>query len=783
MKQTLLTGLLSMTTLGMAIAAPAPRTWVRTGMVDKVAVKSIKNQKAEYVKKPAPGVSISVNNGVKKLHTLKAINDSPAKIMKKAPRNAESTLPEGYVLFESFEGWDGEDPEWTPDGWTVDMRGNVERKDSWTPCAQAPMLPAPADGTFYYGINYSTGQQDEWLISPEVEVIEGMSLSYWLYLDPTFLFSLENVNWDTLEFIGDKVVAATLQIWVQPEGGEWTMLHDYADDYADLGLMDIMMLTPSAMEKKTESLAEYAGKKVKVAMRYVGTDGNSMFIDAVGIGYPALDEISYMDPFSTLYWGFERDWNLPCINTAVAHQPVYAPLTWTNTSGIDGVTFSWEYCDPVTADFVTDDDQEMLTVTYVPDYSTDSSKKNNIFYPPTLKATAPNTIPGSYTAPYAYFQAGGKAELTLNDGSEFKPALIPFLFRNLGLAKVTVDDPEIGDLAIPVFGHNANTNQYWLNYSLNGEEARDGDYSHLEGIANLFFASEAPLVVNGMTVYGFGQVDPDAEFTATIYGLDADMSSDITTFTEIAKTTVTGADIIAEDAGTLGNIVIPFDFDSPVVVKATEEHPAYVFMFSGFNSDKVEYFVPFQSKDPDPNYMCLGYILNHIDLSNHTERPEYYSFKPMVYKENGDYVDLYGAFAIGIEGEYPWLTTECEGITLGSDGMKVEVPLGSYYDGSQLSVEVPAGVEATVAGRYDECVLTVAHNAAEVIVDGDIVVKGPGVEVTIPVKEGSVGVGSVVDNSATVAGIYNLNGKRVASAENGVYIIKYSDGSVRKIVK
>lgn len=783
MKQTLLTGLLSITTLGMVVAAPVPQTKVGTATINKVAVKSIKSHKAEYVKKIAPGVTVSVNNGVKKLHALKAINDSPAKIMKKAPRKAESVLPEGYALFESFEGWDGEDPEWTPNGWTVDIRGNVEREESWTPCAPNSMLPSPADGTYYYGINYSDKQQDEWLISPEVEVAEGMSLSYWLYLDPTFLYSLDNVDWDTLEFIGDKVVAATLQIWVQPEGGEWVMLHDYADDYADLGLTDLMVLTPSAMEKKTESLAEYVGKKVKVALRYVGIDGNTMFIDAVGIGYPALEDISYMDPVSTLYWGFERGWNLSYIDLAIAHQPVYAPLTWTNMSWIDGATFSWEYCDPTTAEIVTDDNQEMLTVTYVPDYSTDSSKKNNLFYPPTLKATAPNTTPGSYTAPYAYFQAGGKAELTLNDGHEFKPTLLPFSFQNLGLAMVTVDDPQIGDLAIPVFGHNANTNQYWLNYSLNGEEAQEGDYSHLEGIANIFFASEAPLVVNGLTVHGFGQVDPEAEFTATIYGLDENMSSDFNTFTEIAKTTIKGADIIAEDTGSMGYLAFPFDFDSPVVVQATAEHPAYVFMFSGFNSDKVEYFAPLQSKNPDPNYMCLGYILNHIDLSNHVEQDPYYSFKPMVYKENGDYVDLYGAFAIGIDGEYPWLTTECEGITLGGEGTTIDVPLGSYYDGSQLSIEAPAGVEATVAGRYDECVLTVSHNDATVIVDGNIVVKGPGVEVTIPVKDGNVGVESLVDGSAKVEGFYNLNGQRVTSAENGVYIIKYSDGTVRKVVK
>lgn len=175
-------------------------------------------------------------------------------------------------------------------------------------------------------------------------------------------------------------------------------------------------------------------------------------------------------------------------------------------------------------------------------------------------------------------------------------------------------------------------------------------------------------------------------------------------------------------------------------------------------------------------------MLNHIDVSNHIDRTAYYSFKPMVYKENGDYVDLYGAFAIGIEAEYPWLTTDCKEIELTRDGGKVEVALGSYYDGSLLTVTAPAGVAASVAGRYNKCILTVEHNDAEVIVDGDIVVSGPGVEVSIPVKEVRTGISSIAKDGADVVGIYNLNGNRVESPENGIYVVRYSDGSVRKAV-
>ncbi len=258
-----------------------------------------------------------------------------------------------------------------------------------------------------------------------------MILSYWLYLDPMFLFNMNNVDWDTLEFIGEREVAATLQIWVQPEGGEWVMLKD-------LSLLELMDLSPTALEKNTCSLADYAGKKVKVAFRYVGIDGNTMFIDAVGVGYPSLEDVSYMDPFSTLYWGFERGTSLTGLGAAIAQYPVYAPLTWTNMSYIEGATFSWKYCDPITAEFVTDDNPDELVVTYVP---------------------------------------------------ELNVSLFPFSFHDRGLAITTVDDESIGDSAIPVFGYNSNADRYWLNYSLNGEEPIDGIYSKLEGIANVLFPS------------------------------------------------------------------------------------------------------------------------------------------------------------------------------------------------------------------------------------------------------------------------------------------------------
>lgn len=779
MKQFLLTGILSVAAFSIAVAAPVAEAQL-VNAAENLKITKVKNTAPLDVKKLAHGVTVTTANGVKKLHSIRSLESNNSTLRRQAPHKAESADDNGYVLFESFEGWDGSTLDWTPEGWTVDMRGEVARAASWTPSAPAPGIPSAADGQYYYAINFDTAKQDEWLISPLVEIEDAMVLSYYLYLEPTFLFNLDNVDWDKYEFIGDKTVAATLQIWAQPEGGEWTMLHDFVDDYKDMTLLEMAYLTPAALEKKSEDLSAFAGKKIKVAFRYVGADGNTMFIDAIGIGYPALDGISYMDPFSTLYWGFSRGWELSGITAPIAHYPVYAPLTWTNMSYIDGATYSWDYCDPVTAEIVTSDEQDELTVTYVPDYSSEASLRNNFFYPPTLKATAPGATPGSYQAPYPYFQAGGKVERPLTDGTMFEGTLMPFAFQNSGVTFVSVDDETIGDQAIPVFGYNRNTDKYWLNYSLNGEDALEGDYSRLEGIANLFFANEAPLVVNGINVYGWGQIGADAELTATIYALNSEMNTDISTFTTIASATIKGSDIIAEYSDAKGYLCLPFDFKTPAVVQATEEHPAYFFMLQGFNSDKVEYFAPLQSQIPDPNNMCLGYILNHIDLSNHVDRDPYYSIKNMVYKENGEYVDLYGSFAIGIDGEYPWLTCDYEGVVMAAGSNKEVVPLKSYYDGSKLTVEAPAGITATVEGRYDNCMLTIERNDAAVVVDGDITVKGPGVELSLYVKTQAAGINSVNAAGATVTGIYDLSGRRVQSAENGVYIIKYSDGTVSK---
>lgn len=720
----------------------------------------------------------------RKFKRLPEVNTGTIQIKKRIGSRAETT-PDGYVMFEGFEGWDGTTLDWTPEGWTVEMKGDVDREYSWTPVIPNSNLPAAPEGQYSYGISYSeSANQDEWLISPEVEIEGGMVATFSLFLNPAYLFKFDkdHVDFDKGEFIGEKEVAATLQLLVLPEGEkDWSTVYDVVDEYRDMTLSELRYAYTESFDPRTVDLSEFAGKKIKLAIRYVGIDGNTMFIDAIGIGYPLLENISYLDPWSTLYWGFDRSATLNGSAAPVALYPVFTDLTWQNFSEADA-TFQWEYEDPDHKDsFLTSDEQYDLTVNYKPDYSSATTKKNNFYRPPTLKASAPQARPGSYTSPYLRLQAGGKAEITFNDGSEFDGSLLPFNYMNQGLTMQLCEDTEAGVLAIPVFGYDerGNVDDYWLKYSLNGqEEATESDYSHLTGIANLFMPTEAPLAVNGLTLYAWGRIDSDAELTATIYGLDAEMHTGISTMSVIATATCKGSAIACEYPDANGYMTIPFDFTEPAIIKATDEHPAYFFMIENFRSDKVKFFAPLQSALP--GVLNWGYIRHDIDISAHTGRPAYTNIKAMVYKEDINDPDSYvypmGAFAIGINGEYPWLTCETGSIEITDEAPEAKVALGSYYDGSKLTVDAPEDLVATVSGRYNECTLTVSRKpGTPAITDGVITVSGPGVEVAVKVTAEEAGIHEITSAANGAEKIFDLQGRRVVNTTKGnIYIVNGS---------
>lgn len=491
---------------------------------------------------------------------------------------------------------------------------------------------------------------------------------------------------------------------------------------------------------------------------------------------PSLDGVALMEPLDMLYWGTDRSENWNGLSLTLAMAPVQAPLTWTNYSDyVEGATYYWTYHDPVTNDLATTEDEE-LTVTYQPDFTSDFTRRNNLYYAPVLTGSAAGSSDGTATRGYKYLQAGGKPEFLLNTGEIMEFGLMPYPQNVDGNTVLLIDSPEVGDAALPVFGHNANVDKYWLNYTLNGEEPSEGDYVHLNGYCNFMYAPSKPLVVNGIHTLAIGQYTEDAVFRCDIYALDEVMVIDDNNI--IATAYCMGKNVMSLEGATNNYLTIPFNFTYPIILQASDVFAAYVIKISGFNSDDVPFFVPLQSNLPEPNSMCFGWIEKKIFINGMTEE-ERQSFTPIANIE-GENGPCYNAFTINIDGYYPYLACDTERVEI-TDAETTEVVLGSYYDGSDLLIEAPEGIEATAEGRYDSCVLKLKANAN---VTGTVNICAPGVEHDIIVSATS-GILDIDADSSEISEIYTLDGRKVNGTDlvNGIYIVRHIDGSVHKALK
>lgn len=707
----------------------------------------------------------------------------PSKQNRNIRKTVRKSAPKkGYVLYENFSGWNGTDKNWVPDGWTVEHRGKCSQDFTWLLITPNEYYPSPADGDNYYVVNFDVNQ-DEWLITPQFVAEEDMLLSYYMNLTPMWFYDTRNINFITQEYEGDKTVSYTLQVLIQEEDGEWKPLRDYAEEYKDYTYREIVAAGNNpGLVKQTVALDEYFGKNVRIAFRYLGSDGDTLKLDAIGVGYPTLDEVWYMQPTNSLYWGYyhgdESNLNFFNMPVDIALYPADSPITWRNMSD-EEATYSWEYSDQEGTRTLISDDQHEITATYAPERP---GQKPKLYDFPVLHAKATHRADATYTSPVEYFQIGGTPHYPTPYGEcDFTLMQFPLIHQDIDF--ISVRDDKLGAYSVPVFGHNEFSDDYWLNYCLNGEEPMEGNYAHLTGIGNVFFVSEdTPLVVNGMRVYGWGRIHKEAELTATIYALDSELHTDYDTFTVIARSKVNGdavQTLYGEDSKDY--LFIPFEFDQPATVQASDRHPAFVFMLEGFDSDAVEYFAPLQSLRPIETGIGAGYMLSEINLQGHTDKGSYKSFKPLQYADNKEYKTCAATFAIGLIAEYPWLKTYTDSIKLLPEESEVSVSLNSYYDGRRLTVKAPEGLAASVRGRYDECILTVEKREDKSI-EGTIEITGPGVTLSIPVSTPGSNAASSLTTENSIVSIHDLSGRKVTSTETaGIYIVKYADGKTRKI--
>jgi len=688
------------------------------------------------------------------------------------------------TLWESFEDFDAEaETGWLPDGWTRHRTSDdADIAGAWI--VDEADEPEAADGYCYAGINYSKTEKDEWLITPEVTVAENQVLSFYVYFSPTYMFNLdeENIDWDNYEFI-NKVKSAAMDVRVQVDGGEWTVIKDFFEDYKDMSLLDLAYAEMQAMTKVTLPLTDYVGKTVRFAFCYQGKDGDTWYLDAVSVDMPKL-EADYMTPTNEQYFGFGCNAEFGYCEANMAIFPAYSNIVWSNTTDDESATYSWTYDDPGSksgASAVATDDE--LTLAYATDYDSDEASRQNLFAPPTLTATAPGAADGSYVEPISKFKVGGKPECLDDEGAYATYGMLPFNLITDGISYFTAESPDGETADVPVFGYSDQTVNYWTDRTFSGD-TEEGDRSEVMGYMNYIVPGDKPMVVEQVWTNALGKLSDEAELKASFYALN---SANEVPDEPFVTATCKGSEVLKTEGYTYDYLTVPFTFDSPVVLEATDDTPGYLVEISGFNNGGVTYYAPIQSYYPNKDGKNLGWL----NLKIHWAGADNRSISRLSNFENENGA-LFCSFAINLGGYYPWLHSDVEETTI-DDGQTVAVALDSYYEGSKLSVacadgsELPSWLNAEVSGQYDKTTLTLTATSTGKSATADLVVTAPGVKAALKVnKISTTGISAASgEATATVKSVYSVSGQQQCgnAAPAGLYIEIDSNGHARKVVR
>lgn len=683
-------------------------------------------------------------------------------LLKKAPAKAAA---DGYAYQEDFEGWDGADHSWLPEG--VSLRHDSDREEAlgWEVAAEPEFMGTVGGLTGNcMTINYDIEYLDEWVVLPAVDVKEDMVLSFDIINDAFWYFSTDNVDWETYEYIGDKVKMSDQQVMASVDGGEnWSMIKSFADEASDMNAIELMYDMTSSLRHYNVPVGEFEGKKVIFAFRYVGNDGNLSVLDNVALGYPEL-QVSYMPPFGTYYFGMSAE--SYTLNYSILAGPVFKPMTFENSTYNYSAEYAWEYMN-ADSEWAVSDDQDYLEVSYRTNYSTPFTTRNNLYYTPVLKGSASGYTPGEYQRGQ-YLQAGGRGEFELKD-------------RETGIAQVyqfglgVIDPVNEGmtvftDRLTPIFGYDPNVDAYWTEYTF-GNDVDEGDGVVMDAYFNYFYNNEFPIVIDGVHASAFAKVSDGVQFKAEIVPLTDEGAPG-----EPIAEAVCGYDglTIVETDNSTDFITLNFKFDAPVVM-SYDECFAYIVRISGFHDpEHVSYFNPIISESDHPDEFALGWIQKQITFGQQS-RP---SFSPVV-----NYTGGYNAFYIMLDATFPWLEGE-DTVTLPENGIG-SVTLDSSVDGAELSFEgLPEWLTASAEGIHGNTVVTFVATPAEEEKENVVITAvAPGVSheikvITDNVVTGIESVGAIEGSSE----VYSLSGVRVADfSAPGVYIVRSADGKTRKV--
>ncbi len=702
-----------------------------------------------------------------------------------APKSVAANYQASDTIFwESFEGWDGNTMPWLPESpnkWTT--KSNIA---DLTPYLQDGNCPTWTSykGDGYY-VPYSTDadnmlvcmfgtevmsadgktviapapKQDEWIISPSINGINKTNyLSFDICYAPWnthFFIEGEEEKFDANRIAYDVEVLVTSNTrTISYDSADYTQVYKLSEEVdkeiAGVDLDDdeaIGQLMYMNWHHIQIPLTDYDGKNIRVAIRYTGTKGASILIDAIRVS-DLLPIAKYDIPQGAFYYGFSEKANL--FNTKIALVPAFQPLTWQNYSNEDAKSFAWSYISNGEQATSTDKDllmpaQKPTALVDMPVLTASSSERNNKFNG-------------------AYYKVGGNAHYSYSGpGMSFEG---DFYVGNFDPTKEFWTGQINANPANPIYAFGTGGGAFY-------GELSNYYYNAVDGIGNFYEKPASPYVFSSVMLPLGDFFNLGATLACTIYKVE---NENTITDEVIAQATVKTGQQIA------GGWFLIFDFDRPLVID-----DAIFILIDGFNNSNLMTLAPLSqafNHDSGKSYAFVKLNTSEgkfaiVDVAN-------------LISGVGGGGNMNVSHCMGMNAVFPYVNSvEGDVFTVADAGEAKSFNIESYWEPKDLTISASdSWIKAETIVNEVEHTLAVKITADALDSgvkgrSGTVKIEGLGCSQTILVLQGEevTGIKSVASTD-NIDGTFTLSGQRInsADAKNGIFLVK-KNGKFVKVLK
>lgn len=712
------------------------------------------------------------------------------------PQNKAKYTANDTIFFDSFEGWDGKTLPWlptSPNNWST--KSNI---DNITPYISAGMCPTWTlyEGDGYY-VPYATDKyqflvcmfadevmgadgvtpiapapkQDEWLVSPTINNISGTN-----YLS----FDINYSAWHTHFFIegkdtiyDPKRVAYDVEVLVttntrtasyDPE--KYTSVYKLSTE-VDKELVNVDMNNEDEVAKLLYMkwrhvqipLKDFEGNNIRIALRYTGTKGGNVLIDALRVS-DLLPVALFDKPEGSFYFGHSDQAIL--LTTKVALMPAYRESVWTNYSNADVLSNEWRY--NVNGTSGTSNDYDLLMPASAP---------TALVEWPTLQVDAGRRSDVYKGGENTYVKNGGDASVYLNETI----GTVNFNVGNFDPTKLTWFGPVGSDGS--AFGTGGGA--FWSSVS-------DGAYNNVNGIANVFDAPTSPYVFNHVAQAFDDFFDLGATLACTVYKATDLGNGQLRIEDEVIAQTTSFEDVAINSGGhmVIFNFTDVLEINSPIAISIDG--------LDDMNLISAKPLAQALNHDSEKGY---GFVLlrtakggiTWVEIAN-------------AMKQNDGAGNMAMSFCMGMNASFPYIhSNDGDVFAVADNGGTKAFDIETYWNpngAGEGAVNPKWNVTCSDSWFKAETKVNEADHKVSVNVTADALPNGVegragtvkitalGCSETITIVQGNAitAIESLNANSGIAEGAYTLSGQRInsADAKNGIFIVK-KNGKFIKVIK